>query len=225
MRQRGWWVDAALGAGFVLLTAALAAGAFLDLDVAVRDWCDAHRPEALRMVAKGLNFLGSANLIAVILLGLAVVVAVRERTPRPLLPIFVTLAVSYVVVVPLKILTDRSAPHSARPNAVELFTNDNGWSYPSGHVLNTLIWYPLLIVLLDRLLRRPLPDRAQLTIRVAPVVIVSAAVTYLGFHWLTDVAAGLLLGLLLYRVLRRMSMERTGAVAAHRGGAAHPRSR
>jgi hypothetical protein len=39
-------------AGFVGLTAALAAGALLDLDVAVRNWCDTHRPAAIRMPAR-----------------------------------------------------------------------------------------------------------------------------------------------------------------------------
>jgi membrane-associated phospholipid phosphatase len=186
------------------LTCALAAGAFLDVDLGVRDWCDTHRAEPLRLAARGLNFVGSANLLAPILLGLAGIVGIRRRTARPVLPVLLTLAAGYAVVVPLKMLADRSAPHSAHANAVELFANDSGWSYPSGHVVNAVIWYGLVVVLLDAVLRRPLPDPARRLIRVLPVVIVTATVTYLGFHWLTDAAAGLLLGLALDRVLRRV---------------------
>ncbi|MEJ3747305.1 phosphatase PAP2 family protein [Actinomycetes bacterium KLBMP 9797] len=204
MDRRGWWVPAAFAAGFAALTAALAGGAFLDADIAVRDWVDAHRPEPLRLAAKGLYFLGSANLIASILLVLAALLAVRDRTLRPVLLVLVTAATSYVVVVPLKILTDRSAPHAPWRDAVELFANDAGWSYPSGHVVNTLIWYPVVVLLVERLSRGPLGTRTRRAILVAPVVIVFAAVTYLGYHWLTDSVAGLLLGAALRTALPRL---------------------
>jgi membrane-associated phospholipid phosphatase len=195
-----WWVVAALAASFVALTAALAIGAFLDIDIAVRDWCDTHRPEPLRLAAKSVYFLGSANLIAPALLALAIPIAVRDRTPGPVLRVLVTAAASYVVVVPLKILTDRSAPHAPWHDAVEIFANDAGWSYPSGHVVNAVIWYPVLVLLVERLRRRPLADRTRHAVLAVPVVVVFVAVTYLGFHWLTDSLAGLLLGLALNRV-------------------------
>jgi hypothetical protein len=47
-----WWSELSLPAGFVVLTVALAGGALLDLDVAVRDWCDAHQPHAAHWVAR-----------------------------------------------------------------------------------------------------------------------------------------------------------------------------
>jgi membrane-associated phospholipid phosphatase len=218
MSRRDWWIGAGFVAAFAGLTAALAAGAFLDADVAVRDWCDAHRPEPLRLAAKGLNFLGSANLLAPILLAVALVVAVRDHTPRPVLRVLVTAAASYVVAIPIKMLTDRSAPRAPWPDAVRLFTHEAGWSYPSGHVLNTLIWYPVLVLLVERLLRHPIDPRLRRAILVVPVVIVAATVTYLGFHWLTDGAAGVLLGLGLERVLRRLPLD-------HRPADPHPRHR
>jgi hypothetical protein len=85
-RRGGYGVMLASAAGFALLTWALAAGAFLDADLAVRDWVDAHRPEPLRLAAKGLYFLGSANLVASVLLVAAALLAVRDRTPRPATP-------------------------------------------------------------------------------------------------------------------------------------------
>jgi hypothetical protein len=57
---------------------------------------------------------------------------------------------------------------------------------PSGHGLNTPIWYPVLILLVDRLLRHPIDARLRRAILVAPVAIVAGTVTYLGFHWFTD---------------------------------------
>ncbi|GAA4473317.1 phosphatase PAP2 family protein [Phytohabitans houttuyneae] len=206
MDRRGGYAGLACAAGFVLLTWALAAGALLGLDVAVRDWVDAHRPEPLRLAAKALYFLGSANLIASILLVVAALLAVRDRTPRPVLLVLVTAATSYVVVVPLKMLTDRSAPHAPWFDAERLFTHDAGWSYPSGHVVNTLIWYPVLLALAERALRRPLAAGVRRAVLVLPVVIVFVAVTYLGYHWVTDCVAGVLLGVALRQVLARLPL-------------------
>jgi membrane-associated phospholipid phosphatase len=207
MGRPAWRTALALVAGFAVLTWALATGAFLDVDLAIRDWSDAHRPEPARLVAKTLYFLGSANLIAAILIVVAGVLAARDRTLRPVLLVVVTAAVSYVVVVPLKVATDRSAPHAPWPDAVELFANDAGWSYPSGHAVNTLIWYPVVVLLIERTLRRPLPTAARRAILVVPVVIVFATITYLGFHWLTDSVAGVLLGAALWLVLRRLPLD------------------
>jgi membrane-associated phospholipid phosphatase len=162
------------------------------------------------------------------LLVAAALLAVRDRTPRPVLRVLVTAAASYAVVVPLKVLTDRSAPHAPWPDAVQLFTHDAGWSYPSGHVVNTLIWYPVVIALVERWLRRPLAARVRRTLLVLPVVIVFLAVTYLGYHWLTDCAAGVLLGLALDRVLRQAdhasaSWSGPGRSSAVAGDAGQPR--
>ncbi|MEV4619299.1 phosphatase PAP2 family protein [Asanoa sp. NPDC049573] len=211
MGRPGWRAALALVAGFAVLTWVLAAGAFLDADLAVRDWSDAHRPEPARLVAKTVYFLGSANLIAAILLVVALLLAARDRTARPVLLVLVTAATSYVAVVPLKVATDRSAPHAPWPDAVELFANDAGWSYPSGHAVNTMIWYPVLVVLVERALRRPLPTIVRRTILIAPVLIVSAAITYLGFHWLTDSVAGVLLGAALWLGLRDVSLDGAGS--------------
>ncbi len=87
----------------------------------------------------------------------------------------------------------------------EAVTHDAGWSYPSGHVVNTLIWYPVFLLLVERALRRQLAGRTRRVVLVAPVVIVFATVTYLGYHWVTDSVAGVLLGSALWLVLRRLA--------------------
>src|SRR3954447_15262404 len=51
-RPAGWWFDALLVGVFVLLTWALWSGWLLGADTAARDWCDAHRPDALFWLAR-----------------------------------------------------------------------------------------------------------------------------------------------------------------------------
>lgn len=205
----GWWPDVALLAAFVALTAALVAGAFLDLDVAVRDWCLDHHWQPLHLLSRGLNQGGSANLLAAICLVIAAALGVRARTATPVLPIVTAFALSYLVVGPVKVWTDRAAPKAGAADAVRLFADPEGWSYPSGHVVNAFIWYQVLVLLLDAWLRTAgrragLPGPVRRAIRVTPPVVISFTVTYLAFHWVTDVVAAIALGVLLDRVLRRV---------------------
>jgi membrane-associated phospholipid phosphatase len=203
-----WWPETVLIAGFLLVTAALAAGPLLDLDLAVRDWSDAHRPRLPYLAARALNFVGSANLVAPIILAISAVAAVRVRSIRPMLPVVVGFVSAYALIVALKMVGDRAAPHSPVPDPVRIFHHPPGWSYPSGHVANAVYLFGVLVVVVDVLRRgfgrTELRPAVRRLLRVGPPTIVIITTTYLGFHWLTDAAAGLLLGLLLDRALRRI---------------------
>jgi membrane-associated phospholipid phosphatase len=220
VRSRGWLADVVLLVLLAALTAALAAGALLDVDLAVRDWVDAHRPASAYVVARVPNYLGQGF----VLIGLSVLAAVRlarrEHSVRPLLPVAAAWLVLTLVVGPIKLLLDRAPPHRVDvPHPEELFSG--GMSYPSGHVANAIVWYGVLVLLLAG----GLPAAARVALRVGPPVIVAVVTTYLGFHWLTDTVAGILIGLLLDRLLRRVDwnavpLERVpgGRRLAARGG-------
>jgi membrane-associated phospholipid phosphatase len=49
-----------------------------------------------------------------------------------------------------------------------------------------------------------LPDAARLALRIVPPAVLTVTTVYLGFHWISDTVAGLLLGLLLWRLLDRI---------------------
>jgi membrane-associated phospholipid phosphatase len=199
----GWRVDAFLLGGFVLITMLVWLDRFDYWDLVLRDWVDENRhSRPLYLVGRALNYLGSANLLVVIALMLATVLAGRTRSARPFLPVIAAYGISHLLLGPVKILTHRAAPHSPLADGSGFFTDPDGWSYPSGHVVNALIWYPVLLLLLDALLAVPPGPRAM--VRIAAVVTVSATVTYLGYHWMTDVIGALLIGAVLDRALRRV---------------------
>ncbi|NES31443.1 phosphatase PAP2 family protein [Micromonospora terminaliae] len=219
VRPAGWWFDGLLLAALVGLTVALASGHLLGLDRAVADWADAHRPAAAYWVARLLNFLGQGTPLTLLAAGVGVVVGVRLRSVRPILPPVVAFLLTNLTIGPLKLWTDRAAPSaSVKPpylpeaDTVRLFHTDGvyGMSYPSGHVANAIVWYGVLALLLPALLRtvrRTVPARLVTVVRVLPPLIVLATTTYLGWHWLTDSVAGLLLGLLLDRLLHRVPWD------------------
>jgi hypothetical protein len=199
-------------AAFAAITAGLAAGGWLiDLDLAVLEWSELHRPTAAYVVARGLNLLGQGGWLLAISLALAGWLAWRGRTVRPVLYVITAAVLLVPTVLLIKAVTERGAPSSPLPpeQVVALMgplpAGEYAAGYPSGHVVNAVVWYGVLLVLATALLRgygRREPTRAaRVVIRVAPVVIVLAASTYLSFHWVTDGLAGLALGLAIDRVL------------------------
>jgi membrane-associated phospholipid phosphatase len=202
--RRSWWIEAALLAGFVALTLALANGAFLGLDVAVRDWSDAHRPEPAYWVARGLNYLGQGGPLAILALAVALWRVRRSHTIRPLLPVVAGYVLAYGIAGPLKLLIHRAPPHAFTiEHPQRLFSDPHGLSYPSGHAVNAIVWYGVLALLLSGVLNA----RWRAALRVVPALIVCVVTTYLGFHWVTDALAGLLLGVVLVRLLYRVPWD------------------
>ncbi len=200
LRPAGWWVEALLLAGFIALTVALAHHSLLtSIDLALRDWSDTHRPPPLYWTARIVNFLGNGGPIMTATLLLSFLLAWRRRSLLPIFPPAAVAILSVIVIVPLKRLTDRPAPHYY--GSVDAFSVSGQESYPSGHLLNTIIWYGVLSLLLAPYL----PPLARKLIRILPPVLVFISTIYLGFHWLTDDLAGLALGVVLYRTVVRLS--------------------
>lgn len=201
----GWWLDAALLAGFAALTAALANGWLLGLDRGVADWLFDHEWDPVYWVARTLNFLGSGSPLTIICALIAIWLGVKRRSVWPFLLVVSAFLATGFAIMPLKLWTDRAAPRSTLPDAVELFNSDlppgeYSISYPSGHMVNTIVWYGVLALLLAPWLRRT----ARRWLRIAPPAIVFVTTVVLNFHWVTDSIAGLMLGLVLDRLLKRV---------------------
>ena len=207
MRRLGWWFDVLLLAALAGLTALLAAGHLLDVDLAVSDWAFDFQPAVLHYPSYVLNYLGQGTPIMVLCLVAALWFGYRWRDVRPVLLVLFTQLFILVVVTPIKELSSRDAPRSTLPNKAELFNeaaaHGYNWSYPSGHMVNTIVWYFTLYLLATWVLG-PRVERYRILVRVAPPIIVFWTTVYLNYHWLTDSIAGLLLGIVLGRVTARI---------------------
>ncbi|WP_238008779.1 phosphatase PAP2 family protein [Dactylosporangium sp. AC04546] len=202
VRPSGWWFDAVLLAGFAAVTLALVwRTPLLDLDLAVRDFVDAHRPGWLDTTLRWCNRLGQGGqVLTPLALIVAFVMTRRRHTIRPFLLVVGAFALTYVTIGPLKLWTDRlAASEPTDPHPELLFHAEQGMSYPSGHVVNAIVWYGVLAALLTGVLRPGL----VLAIRYTVPLVLLFTTTYLSFHWLSDGLAAILLGLLLDRVLQR----------------------
>ncbi|MGI5246827.1 phosphatase PAP2 family protein [Dactylosporangium sp. CA-139066] len=206
IRPAGWWLDAVLVAGFVAVTLLLAARTpLLHVDTAVRDFVDAHRPHWFYITLRVGNLLGQGGMVLTPLVAIAAFFMSRARhTVRPFLPFLGAELITYVTIGPLKVWTDRTAPSDHKISNPEwLFRIDTGMSYPSGHVVNTIVFYGVLATMLTGVLRPRLVTALRYTI---PLVVVFTT-TYLSFHWFTDGIAALMVGLVLERLLRRVPWD------------------
>jgi membrane-associated phospholipid phosphatase len=209
----GWWQEAALVGLFLLVTLGVAQGWTHGLDEAVRTLCRDLQVTVVRWAAVGLNKLGQGVLVAWILgFGLTLLLFWRERRWQVFLPWAVAFFLTYLVIGPIKIWTMRTSPNSPLPNAVEFFNHEAllqpvpyAMGYPSGHVINSIVWWGVIALLASRLW--PIPMRWQVVMRVVPPVIVLCTTTYLGHHWLTDGMAAITLGLLLDRLIHRFRWD------------------
>jgi membrane-associated phospholipid phosphatase len=210
-------------AGFALVTASLTLAPVRALDLAVRDLADGHRTAGTQLAAEWVNRLGSGGILAVAALAVAVGVAWLRRSAWPVAPVLAAFALTGLIVGPLKLLTHRAAPHSPLPDDAEvrLLSQDGGLSYPSGHAVNTIVWYAVICLLMAPWLSLG----ARRFVRWLPPVVVVVTATYLGHHWLTDMAAGICLGVLIARALARVPWPALGGPprAGHPPTPLHPR--
>ena len=103
--------------------------------------------------------------------------------------IFITVALGYFVTLLLKNIFSRP-----RPDITALFFVPQ-YSFPSGHVMNSMIFYGICIALVYHLsVRRSLKYVFSL-ILLALILLVGASRVYLGVHYPTDVLGGYISGL------------------------------
>ena len=188
-RRRAWALPVGLGAVFLALTALVATGALLGVDAAMQPWFTAQAAGgAGARVAGVLAALGDKAIAGFVLAVTVVWACARGRTPRPALASAVAVVGTALTVVVLKVATGRTAPGAAPGEVLA-----GGRSYPSGHAATASVCLLLVAFLLCSALGR----RSRRGVVVAAAALggaVAWATVALGFHWVSDVVGGLLVG-------------------------------
>ncbi len=179
----------AAGAAFVVIAEHVVAGreiAAFDLEFARA--LAAEATPVWQSVFRVITFLGNGAVI----LGIASIVCVvlaRRRETLLLIMWIVSQSGSGLLNYALKALFGR-----ARPDGADPLLHGGGWSFPSGHAMNTLVLCGIGAYLLLRLG----PWRGAVALQIALLLAWAMAVgfsrLYLGVHYLSDVIAGFLAG-------------------------------
>jgi undecaprenyl-diphosphatase len=181
-------IAALLGVSFAWVANRVRAGSTQAFDERALRWVAAHQVEWLELAMLELTFLGTATVVVVIA-GVAALflTLTRQRTAAAVL-LWSTLGAILLNNV-LKAAFDRP-----RPALFEWGTRVHTTSFPSGHAMSAAAIYGTVAFLAARLARRRRARTAIYAASALLIVLVAASRVYLGVHYPTDVAAGLLVG-------------------------------
>jgi undecaprenyl-diphosphatase len=199
-------------AAFVVLSLFVNAGAFGRLNLRMTHYLQGRGSTGQDIGLGVFTYLGSieVTLVVAALIGIALFRGLRLLA---VLPVAFVLAGSLLEFVGKQVIHS-PAPGKAFqrfPDFLPALAHKLGhYSFPSGHVLRATLAYGLVLYLAERweLFGR---DTSRLSpVLVLLVFLVGFGVVYLGWHWLSDVLGGFLLGLtLLFALIAYLERKRT----------------
>jgi membrane-associated phospholipid phosphatase len=190
---------AALGAGFVVYTQVVAAGLTAPLDLAVARALAAAWHPPLQSLTQAVAVLGGVEVTGVLAAGLAVLL--WRRGLRAEAVALLALPVAGVLELVYRSAIRHPPPlafsHPDGPSVVTMLHGGtltlNG-SYPSGHMMRTVLIYGLGAFVVRRLASRGWARVLAAPSAAVVVGLMALDRVYLGVHWQSDVVGGLLLG-------------------------------
>jgi membrane-associated phospholipid phosphatase len=154
-----------------------------EFDLSVFHWMDDIRNEALTLLARFLNVLGSGLVTIPLRIAVTAWLLIRRRW-RALATWVITWAAAELILTGAKTFFHRGRPPLPLVDVV-------GFSFPSGHaVAGAATAVALVLVLLQP---GPMRRRWELA-AVAFAFVMAMSRVYLNAHWFSDVVAGVLLG-------------------------------
>ncbi len=155
-------------------------------------WSPAGEP-----AGQALAVLGGVEFTALLMLGLALYL--WRAGFRGEVWVVLAYPAAMLIEVLYKRLVDHPEPFIAHPDGPSLSDIATGAagianSYPSGHMVRTVLAYGLLAFVLNRLLPEGWARRLALPLAAVMIALMAFDRLYLGVHWQSDVIGGTLLG-------------------------------
>lgn len=187
-----------LSVAFVAMTLAITAGMFTMLDQQVAQATHNIWQESLHRLFQLIAELGGLELTTILMLALFIYLW-RGGFGADALVI-----IAFVGAVALEVLyksllfhpgPPRSLSHRDGPSLSDILEGHGlGNSFPSGHMVRTVVAYGLLAFVIRRLAPSPVARALAIPAAIAVIVLMAFDRLYLDVHWESDVIGGLLLG-------------------------------
>jgi membrane-associated phospholipid phosphatase len=144
------------------------------------------RTTPLTAVAHLLTFLGDVPVLIVLMLIAAALLWRWTHTLRAPFLLLFAMAGSAALTYGIKALVERKRPGIT----FVLGPVDNGFAFPSGHTLNSTVFWGMVAGLVWAGLRSTLARIAVASAALLLSIGIGLSRVYLGYHWATDVLAG-----------------------------------
>jgi undecaprenyl-diphosphatase len=158
-------------------------------DDAVLRWIGEHRPVSLEPVMLEITFLGTGTVVMMIVAVSALFLWLSRHRYSAALLLIATLG---------GILLNNLLKHGfgrPRPQVFEWGSHALSSSFPSGHAMSAAVVYGTVAYLAARLQRKHWHRVVTMIAAVIVIFLIAATRLYLGVHYPSDVAAGILIGL------------------------------
>ena len=144
------------------------------------------RTPVLTAVARGLTFIGNPPVLVTLTVVTALILWRWTRTLRTPAVLLLAMIGSSVLSSGLKNLIGRARPDVT----VVLGPVSNTFAFPSGHTLNSTVFFVTVAALVWPRIRSLRYRIAILAVAVVMSIGIGLSRVYLGYHWATDVLAG-----------------------------------
>lgn len=161
-----------------------------DLDALAHAWAISKRSAGATTFFSVMSTIGSPAGMASIAVCVAIALALTQRY-RWLLYLLVTCGGGSLLNMELKRFFER-----ARPDIAEMLRLAHGYSFPSGHAMGSTVVLGALSYLAVRTTTRWRWKAAWLAFAWTLIAAIALSCVYLGVHWISDVAAGVVAGAL-----------------------------
>lgn len=161
------------------------------VDIALRDWFVSIRNDFLNVIVIGLTHLGDTNTI-IVLCAILLLLPSRKKYG---LPVSLAAITGVAIYQPLKNLFLR-----ARPDEAFHLVEQGGYSFPSGHSVSSVIVYGLLLYLIRKNCHNEKLRTVLTVICAVLALLIGPSRLYVGVHWITDVACGMLIGTMILAI-------------------------
>jgi membrane-associated phospholipid phosphatase len=161
----------------------------LDIDHMVVRWAASMRSDPATLFFLIFTYIGSPASLAVIAIGVTVLLfALRHRGLS--LYVAVTSSMAGLINLLLKQIFART-----RPDLAEALRKASGYSFPSGHAMESMVVLGSLAYVVARVHGRWRLRSATIAALLSSILAVGLSRVYLGVHWISDIAAGYVAGM------------------------------
>lgn len=187
MKKREIFLVISLVFLFSIVVILLKTGIILSIENTVYNYLSNFITPIITLVVKIITNIGGP-IVIVPLCG--ILICFKQTRKKYGIPVIITLVVSYIINFILKNIFSRP-----RPNILRL-VNETSYSFPSGHsMINTAIYTTLILIILKNYDKK-VKNIVICILFVLLFVLIGISRIYLGVHYLGDVVAGWILGVL-----------------------------
>lgn len=171
---------------FAYLAFRISSGTEPAFDIAIRNWVYDHRTPFLNGIFIPVTYMGNWQTIVILGAGLLLVPATRKNIGVPFAVISLSSTVVYKLI--------KSLFMRPRPELAVRLIEQGGWSFPSGHSMNCIVCYGLLIYLVRRYCKNRRAANGLTALFSLLIGLIGISRVYVGVHFPTDVLGGWSLG-------------------------------